>query len=87
MQKSDFTMKIGGISLETFPFFVQIAADTQDAYKDIDLLYATDEKRFGLVVAASSYIEHPFILSKTNIALVIRQMAEAMTSCVEEHAM
>ena len=59
MDTSAFTVIINDIKVDTLPLFIQLAADTASAYKEIDLLYETDKTRFQSAAARSSYANHP----------------------------
>lgn len=59
MDTSAFTVIINDIKVDTLPLFIQLAADTASAYKEIDLLYETDKTRFQSAAARSPYVNHP----------------------------
>lgn len=59
MRISDFVLEINNISVDTFPLFIQLAADTISTHKEIDLLYETDKFRFQNAVIHSPYASCP----------------------------
>lgn len=59
MKKSDFTLKINNHSVDTLPLFIQLAADTTSAYKEIDFLYELDKTRYQIAASHSIYANHP----------------------------
>lgn len=58
MDTSAFTLTIDDITVDTLPLFIQLAADTASAYKEVDLLYETDKIRFHNAAARSPYAKH-----------------------------
>lgn len=59
MTTLDFTLVIDNITVDTLPLFIQLAADTTSAHKEIDALYATDEARYQTAAENSPYANHP----------------------------
>jgi len=59
MKISDFTLVANNITIDTLPLFVQLAADTSSAYKEIDSLYEVDKTRYQIAASHSSYANHP----------------------------
>lgn len=59
MRISDFTLVIDNITVDTLPLFIQLAADTTSAYKEIDSLYEADKTRYQTAAAHSPYTDHP----------------------------
>ncbi|MDT8902161.1 hypothetical protein [Anaeroselena agilis] len=59
MNIADFTLEIGTLTTDTIPPFVQLAADTAAAYKEIDALYAAQSARCHAKAARSPYRGHP----------------------------
>ncbi|TWH48391.1 hypothetical protein [Sporomusa sp. KB1] len=59
MKISDFILVANNIPVDTLPLFVQLAADTSSAYKEIDLLYEIDKTRYQTAASHSSYANHP----------------------------
>ena len=59
MKISDFTLIVDNVSVDTLPLFVQLAADTTSAYKEIDALYETDKTRYQTAASRSPYANYP----------------------------
>ncbi|SMC99898.1 hypothetical protein [Sporomusa malonica] len=59
MKISDFTLVIDNITVDTLPLFIQLAADTTTAYKEIDSLYETDKTRYQIAASHSPFTDHP----------------------------
>ncbi len=63
MKLADFTLVIQGMSVDTLLLFIQLAADTESAYKEIDWLFETDRPRFQRLATLSPYANHPLFTS------------------------
>lgn len=59
MLAREFTLTIESVQVDTVLPFVQLAADTVAAYKEIDSLYAQDNARYHLAASRSQYYNHP----------------------------
>ncbi len=58
MKSAVFTVNIGSIAVDTIPPFVQLAADTAAAHKEIDALHARQSARYHAAAARSPYYGH-----------------------------
>ena len=89
MKTADFTVIIGPIKVDTIPPFVQLAADTASAYKEIDALYAGQSERCYLAASRSPYYNHPLftgggiereIYARKYLGLVLAAIEEGRSS-------
>lgn len=55
MKNSAFTLVVNNLAIDTLPLFVQLAADTAAAYKEIDILFKSDKPRFEAAASRSAY--------------------------------
>ena len=62
MAKSDFILNIESICVDTLPPFVQLAADTPGAYREIDTLHALESSRYFRAASQSPYYSHPYFI-------------------------
>lgn len=63
MAHVDFSLTIESVPVDTISLFVQLAADTVSAYKEIDELYTLDSARFYRTASQSRYYNHPSFTS------------------------
>ncbi len=89
MKIADFTVKIGPVKVDAIPPFVQLAADTAAAYKEIDSLHASQSERCFLAASRSPYYNHPSftgggiereIYARKYLGLVLAAIAEGRDS-------
>jgi hypothetical protein len=59
MKSTVFTITVEALAIDTIPPFVQLAADTVAAHKEIDALYAGHSARYHLAAVRSPYWDHP----------------------------
>jgi hypothetical protein len=89
MKTADFTVNIGSVTVDTIPPFVQLAADTASAYKEINSLYAARSARCYLAASRSPYYDHPLftggdvereIYARKYLCLVLAAIEEGRSS-------
>lgn len=85
MAPREFTITIDSVQIETIPLFVQLAADTIPAYKEIDSLYALDSARYHQAASRSRYYTHPsFATGGFERELYARKYLGLLLAAIEE---